>query len=174
MAYIFKLRNFSVTSVFFNHYVMIIFSSDMAKRAMKRLNGEDVFGNKIVVSEKRGSTVDLASQFDAIPTSPRKRRGNSESQHSYASALAKNTKNISKLGVGVGGGGVGCLLTRANREGIKLTITNIDAALGEENIRTLLFTKIGKTCELITLEIQPYNRFTMTGTVFWMSGEPKK
>ena len=25
----------------------------MAKRAMKRLNGEDVFGNKIVVSEKR-------------------------------------------------------------------------------------------------------------------------
>ena len=139
---------------------MIIFSSDMAKRAMKRLNGEDVFGNKIVVSEKRGSTVDLASQFESIPTSPRKRRGNSES-HSYASALAKNTKNIQKLG-----GGVGCLLTRANREGIKLTITNIDAALGEENIRTLLFTKIGKTCELITLEIQPYNRFTMTGTGF--------
>jgi meiosis arrest female protein 1 len=134
-------------------------SSDMAKRAMKRLNGEDVFGNKIVVSEKRGSTVDLASQFESIPTSPRKRRGNSES-HSYASALAKNTKNIQKLG-----GGVGCLLTRANREGIKLTITNIDAALGEENIRTLLFTKIGKTCELITLEIQPYNRFTMTADV---------
>ena len=129
----------------------------MAKRAMKRLNGEDVFGNKIIVSEKRGSTVDLASQFEAIPTSPRKRRGNSES-HSYASALAKNTKNIQKLG--------GCLLTRASREGIKLTITNIDAALGEENIRTLLFTKIGKTCELITLEIQPYNRFTMTGMVF--------
>ena len=133
---------------------------------MKRLNGEDVFGNKIIVSEKRGSTVDLATQFESTcQTSPRKRRGNSES-HSYASALAKNTKNIQKIGgVGVGvGGGPNCMLR--SREGIKLTITNIDAALGEENIRSLLFTKIGKTCELITLEIQPYNRFTMTGTGF--------
>ena len=51
------------------------------------------------------------------------------------------------------------------RDGIKLTITNIDTALGEESIRQMMFAKIGKICELQSLEIKPYNRFTMTADV---------
>ena len=39
-------------------------------------------------------------------------------------------------------------------DGIKLTITNIDTALGEENIRQMMFSKIGKVCELMSLEIK--------------------
>ena len=123
----------------------------MAKRALKRLNGEDVFGNRIIVSEKNA---------EADITSPKKRRAISNddaqkysSSNSYASALTK-----------------GKVMSQVNprpvpRDGIKLTITNIDTALGEENIRQMMFTKIGKICELMSLEIKPYNRFTMTADV---------
>ena len=126
-------------------------SPDMAKRALKRLNGEDVFGNRIIVSEKNA---------EADITSPKKRRAISNddaqkygSTNSYASALTK-----------------GKVMSQVNsrpipRDGIKLTITNIDTALGEENIRQMMFTKIGNVCELMSLEIKPYNRFTMTADV---------
>ena len=60
----------------------------MAKRALKRLNGEDVFGNRISVSEK---TADDINQ-----TSPKKRRAitgaddpKGLSSSTYASALTK-------------------------------------------------------------------------------------
>ena len=94
----------------------------------------------------------------------------SSSVPTYASALTKNPPRREKT---------------KHVDGVKFTITNIDvsstmnlkltsfdltdlclqAALGEENIRQLLFTKINKTCEIRMLEIQPYNRFTMTGMV---------
>ena len=126
----------------------------MAKRALKRLNGEDVFGNRISVSEK---TADDINQ-----TSPKKRRAitgaddpKGLSSSTYASALTKGkmVSTSSRSAVPI------------TRDGIKLTITNIDTALGEENIRQMMFTKIGKVCELRSLEIKPYNRFTMTADV---------
>ena len=118
-------------------------SPDMAKRALKRLNGEDVFGNRIIVSEKNNE----------IDISPKKRRPVNEDSKftsSYASALSGTKVRFfeirSKIKLQS--------LRPSPRDGIKLTITNIDTALGEENIRQMMFSKIGKVCELVSLEIK--------------------
>ena len=56
-------------------------SSDMAKRALKRLNGEDVFGNRKVVSEKN-------NEIDISPKKQRLVNEDSKFTSPYASALS--------------------------------------------------------------------------------------
>ena len=67
-------------------------SPDMAKRALKRLNGEDVFGNRIIVSEKNNE----------IDISPKKRRPVNEDSKftsSYASALSGTKVRFFKISI---------------------------------------------------------------------------
>lgn len=145
-------------------------NQDMARRALKRLDGEDVFGNKITIREKAIFTdeehrrkLNRLIPQSSLSSSASSDYAGARSGYtpSYASAVTGSAINKPRQLTLVKPPPVPQQLT----DGVKLTITNIDAALGEDGIKEALTSKIQKCSPIIRLLIQPYNRFTMTADV---------
>nr|CAB3263650.1 meiosis arrest female protein 1 homolog [Phallusia mammillata] len=131
---------------------IIKFSNDeLARRSLKRLNGETVLGSKIIVMRKtsdlsafskhftprsRGHQGHFDGRHNHTPTRPRRYDGNQCDQ----GAAPQNYKDAS---------------------GVQLTISNIDSKLGVKAIQEAVWNMITEHTPIWKLQIRPHNRFTV-------------
>ncbi|XP_076815392.1 meiosis regulator and mRNA stability factor 1-like isoform X2 [Clavelina lepadiformis] len=125
-------------------------NEDLLKRALKRLNGEDVLGSKILVQRKKSDLSVHSKHFTPRPGSCFKIDSNNHNHPKTGSG--KKNKGPHKINAATP-------ISKAN--GVQLTVTNIDSHLGAKLIQETIWNLITEYCPIWQLKIRPHNRFTV-------------